>query len=153
MTPYEQWSLALTAIGHLFVASSILYAARQWLVSQRSLEREIKKDTRQYISSINEQIHIYQREIIENNLDPWESSHGIDDCRALNRLLNTIEGIAVEIDSDFYDKEMLQKHFTVHGKAAWEKWKPYIENLRTAKGSSTLWVNIEKQAMGYNNAN
>ena len=93
MTQYEEWSLALTAIGHLFVASSILYAARQWLISQKSFEREIEKDTRHYISSINEQIHLYQREIIANNLDPWESSHGIDDCRPLNQLLNTIEGM------------------------------------------------------------
>ena len=149
MTQYEQWSLALTAIGHLIVASSILYAARQWLISERSFKREIERDTRNYLSSINEQIHAYQREIIANNLDPWESSHGIDDCRPLNQLLNTIEGMAIEMETDFYDKDMLDKHFSVHGKAVWEKWYPYIENLRNSKGSS-LWVNIEKCVNGYN---
>ena len=52
MSEYEQWSLTLTAIGHLIVASSIIYAARSWLVSEKSLEREIQKDTRSYLSDI-----------------------------------------------------------------------------------------------------
>ena len=62
MTQYEQWSLALTALGHLFVAVSILYAARQWLIAQKSLKREIAKDTRAFISEMKARISSYQKE-------------------------------------------------------------------------------------------
>ena len=149
MTLYEKWSLALTAIGYLFVASSILYAARQWLVAKKSLERDILKDTRTYLSEISERIHSYQRDIIEKNLEPSNLDPYSDDGRTVVQLLDTITSATYELEAEFYDRDMLEKYITVQAVAACDKWKPFINVIRCGRNNPMRWTELERLSSMY----
>lgn len=150
MTTYESWSLALTAIGHLFVGASVLYAARQWVISKQSHKREIVRDTRRYLSEISARIHGYQREIIEKNLDPANLNPSGDDSRPVVQLLNTLESVAYETETDFYDRSMLDRFLTAHSAQAWFRWQPFVLSLRSRYGRNSLWSQVERMALRYN---
>lgn len=153
MTKYEAWSLALTAIGHLFVGLSVLYAARQWIVSKRSYEREILRDTRAYLSKIGERIHSYHEEIIEKSIDPDDPSPSIDDWRPVTQLLNTLEGLAYEVEVGFYDPDMLEKFLTAHSAQAWARWKQFVHSRRETIGHANLWTHLELATLRYKQEN
>ena len=150
MTTYEAWSLVLTAIGHLFVDASVLYSARQWAISRQSYNREIVRDTREYLSEISERIHEYQREIIEKNIDPGDLSPSGDNSRPVRQLLNTLESVAYESETEFYDRNMLENFITVHSAQAWSRWQPFVQSLRSTYGNSNLWSQIERATLRYN---
>lgn len=150
MTEYEKWSLALTAIGHLFVASSIFYAARQWLIAQKSHERTIIKDTRDFISDISERVHLYQQKIIENNTDPASIDLRSEESVPIKKLLNTLEAASYELQTGFYDADILNQYLDAQAKYAISKFKSYIQKVRYEYGSPDLYIELEKVASRYN---
>lgn len=149
MTPFEKWSLALTAIGYLFVASSILYAARQWLVAEKSLKRDIIKDTRAHISDIRRRINHHQTEIIERDIDPERVDIRSPEFVPVRLLLNTIEEVAGDLQSDFYDKDMLKKFTLPLAVSIWRFWDPVVMKTRRELNSPTAWSSIELVAKKY----
>ena len=149
MNSFEKWSLALTAIGYLFVALSILYAARQWSVAEKSLDREIIRDTRAHISEIRRRINHYQTEIIEREIDPSDLDIGSPDFIPVRLLLNLIEEIAADLDSDFYDNGMLEIFARPLAVAIWHYWKPVIVAARAEIQRADAWAKIEFVANKY----
>lgn len=119
MSEFEKWSLALTAIGHFFVASSIVYAARSWILSEKSMKREIAKDTRSYLSDLDAQIRSYQKELRMVDVNPVEIMERPEIAARLNGLLNIIESVGYEIETDFYDSEMIRKYIEPLSAGAW----------------------------------
>lgn len=143
MTLFESWSLALTAIGHLFVAASILYAARQWVVAQKSLERNIIKDTRAYISDIRSRINHYQTEIINRDIQPSTVEIHSPDFIPVRLLLNSIEEIAGDLESGFYDHDMLEKFAVPLAVSIWYFWKQVVLKTRKDIQYEGAWSKIE----------
>lgn len=149
MTPFEKWSLALTAIGYLFVASGILNAARQWLVAEKSLHREIIRDTRAHISEIKRRINHYQTEIIERNIDPSDLDFRSPEFIPVRLLLNSIEEIAGDSNLDFYDNGMLEKFARPLAVAIWHHWKLVVFKTRKEIQQENAWSKIERVANKY----
>lgn len=152
MSEYEQWSLTLTAIGHLIVASSIIYAARSWLVSEKSLEREIQKDTRSYLSDIDSQIRSIQRELHSEDIDPEKLSEHTEARVRVNGLLNIIESVGYEIDTDFYDPKTVKNYIKPLAASVWNRWESYIFERRKMHNNPNVWVQVEMLAKSYNAA-
>src|ERR1700733_13689165 len=122
MTTYERWDLALSTLGQILVAASILYAARQWSVSQKTLQREVKRDTRDYISDLARQLHRFQEEIIDRDLNANEFDLSSGRYRPVLQLLNTLEAAGQELVGDFYDRVMLEAYLGARANFAWITW-------------------------------
>ncbi|TVO60191.1 DUF4760 domain-containing protein [Spiribacter vilamensis] len=152
MSDYEKWSLALTAIGHLFVASSILYAARSWLVSEKAFERQIQKDTRTYLSDIDSQIRSLQREL--HVADTFAESLKSDpETKArINGILSIVESVGYEIDTDFYDSKKIKNCISPVAASVWNRWEPYILSHRAEVSHENLWIQVALLASSYHKA-
>ncbi|GAA3534154.1 DUF4760 domain-containing protein [Zobellella aerophila] len=150
MTEYEHYSLALTAIGHLIVALSILYAARSWLVSEQSLKREIQKDTRSYLADIDAQIRSIQRELHVVDINAENLSEDAESRVRVNGLLNIIESVGYELKTDFYDSKAIQKYITPLAAGIWHRWHPYVFENRILLNKIDLWEQVEVIAKSYN---
>ena len=142
MTPFELYSLALEAIGHLLVAASILYAARQWVITQKSFSREIARDTRNFIAEMDDRISNYQKQIIEMDISPDNVFASKDNSLPVRQLLNTLELMASEVHAGFYDAETLGKYVAARAAHVLRAWATFIEATR-ASGGALVWCEVE----------
>lgn len=152
MTTFEKWSLGLTVLGYLFVASSIFYAARQWLVAEKSLKREVIKDTRAHISDIRSRINRFQTEIIERDIVPKNIDVSSRDFIPVRLLLNTVEEISKDSLSDFYDCKMLEQFTIPLAISIWRFWEPVVMQARREHEIPEAWHAIEQIATQEPNA-
>ena len=152
MSEYEKWSLALTAIGHLFVASSIIYAVKSWVLSQKSFEREIKGDTRNYLMELDGYLRSARRDILNLSIEVSELPDNVEKSIYVNKYLNIIEGVHDEIETEFFDSEMIKKFIYPHAARAWSEWKEHVYSRRAKFSNPKTWMHVEIMAESYNKA-
>lgn len=139
MTTYEQWNLALQAIGALLVFGGLMYAGKQFRLSRQSESRNVKIESLEYAERLQAVIREplamirSRREELNSESVPTEISE------SAYFVLNSIEGMFLRLSEGIYDEETIQKVWGITVSHTFDLLMPVVTRARKETGSAELW--------------
>jgi hypothetical protein len=143
MSIYEMTVLAISSTGLVFVIYRI------WLLHNSILadhERRKKQSTIEYMNQIRDIYRPVDRKLSEKYGAKALNPEDIDeaDMADVREFLSVLEHLAVGVNSQVYDIDLVNRMSGTFLLATIDKVKPYINHARIKRNSETLYEEFEK---------